>query len=307
MWKIRFTLTVILISTSIFAETFDPSINWFKKTETSKLIEIRWHAIDGAVSYRVKIETDDHTEIADRKTDKNFIEVYLEPGKYLAQIAAISKYGIQGDWSESWDVNVTMAKSEEEQNERITAIQKLAKRVNTASKENGASSPDLNPAELGLIGNNIIGLEFTYTLPVAALDPFQQFYGGALFFKYHKLFIKNLQPEIRIGYMYSPSAARADSSLTFTQLLAGIGYSIDLFKQSISISLAIGGGMNMTNLASGTFGKSYIVPAAYGNAEIDIHITSQINIFVKYGATYMHVETSNILFHSPGLGVSLRF
>ena len=275
-----------------------------EKTEQNVKVSLKWGKVQLAAGYEYLI-TDDKGKVVVRKRVKtNKATVELAPGQYFLQVAAVSAGGNLGEWSTKQTMTVYPAGSEAEQNARLQVIESL-------SDELSRSGAESELGNLGLGKVNMFGAGFDMSVtPVGRLYPFTNYIGGHIFFRYYKLFVNNLKPEFRLGFLTSyNSAISSNATLSMIKLYGYLNYSIGLFKNSFFLVPQIGGGIHYMNLAAQTFGRWYLHMGASAGLEVAYQPFDALRIFVRaeYIAFWVNDNFDRAEMILPSAGIAMRF
>ncbi len=267
-----------------------------------KPVRIKWRNVERAISYQFVLTDTTGETIIDRNVKTPEIVVDLSPGKYFFQVAAITDSGTLGEFSEKSALNVYPKGSMEETKERVKSIEKVSVRLAQVGGESELG-------EIGLGRANLAGGAFEYMILNNNLDPFQYLLGASFHFRYYKLFIKNLKPEVRLGFAHGEAQHEAlVAGMSLFRAYAFLGYSIELKKRKLFLMPLVGAGGNYFHLSSDTLGRVYLRAGVCGGAELSYQPVPYLQLFAR--GEYMQIylkgsEDTGIIV--PAFGLAYKF
>ena len=270
-----------------------------------KKVSIRWGKVERAAAYEYRITRPDGTVVVRTRVKNNEATLSLVPGQYFLEVAAVSSGGNLSEWSKKQTLTVYPSGSPEERNARLQVIETLSNELS----QKGAESELGN---LGLGKVNMFGGGFDLTaMSVDKLDPFDSYIGGHIYFRYYKLFLTNLKPELRIGFLSSYNTYISDrAGLSMIKIYGYLGYSIPMFNNTFFIVPQIGSGIHYMNLSTNSFGRWYLNPGAAACVELSFQPFEALRIFARAEYIFFWLDeafTVQVEMFVPSIGLALRF
>lgn len=273
---------------------------FLEKTKSTKEVEVEWKEMQLASQYRFQLYNHRNKILLDEKVETNAVKINLKPGKYNMRLAGISQFGIQGQWSDMAPLTV-----EEDNTMAPKEINETVKILKQATKQIEEDTSEANISALGIGASDIFGVGFEYATLNTELASFDNFFGGILFFRYHRIFLDNLKPELRLGYSHGSSNSAAVESMGILKLYGSFAYSHSLMGSKLFLVPMLGGGINYLIVTSEYAGNTFLSPGFAASLELSYQPVRRFRAFVRVEYTYVIIDA--IRFLAPGMGVMWKF
>ena len=285
----------------IGTELGKPGEVFLRQTPFTRQVEVKWKGIEGADHYVVEIYGHRNNMVIRQRVPLSEILVNLKPGEYTVRVAGLSRLGAQGLWSDRAPLTVTPRNrlTPDKVRERVDILSEIKQNI---EEESGAGASEA----LGIGPSEIFGFGAEYGIPTIDFAPFEPFWGGTIFFRYHRLFLDNLKPEIRLSFLYGLTSDPAIEALTVMRFIFHINYSIPLFNHTFFIVPNIGFGPTLVSLSSVYIGENYFPPALSAGIELSYEPVSTFRIYISYDFVHIFLQET-MQFSLPSVGFILKF